>query len=75
MQKSRLPDSSLGETVALVASLLWPPTQVAVAGSPATALWDAPRLNWLPFELESPNPATMAAMREALTLGKTGATL
>ena len=75
LQKSRLPDSSLGETVALVASLLWPPTQVAVAGSPATALWDAPRLNWLPFELESPNPATMAAMREARTLGKTGATL
>ncbi|MEO6743045.1 MAG: nucleotidyl transferase AbiEii/AbiGii toxin family protein, partial [Caldimonas sp.] len=43
LQKSRLSDAKLGETVALIASLLWPPTQVAFAGSPATALWDAPR--------------------------------
>jgi len=69
--KSRIPDSSLGETVALIASLLWPPTQVAVAGAPVTALWDAPRLKWLPFELESPNATTKAAMREARTLGRT----
>ncbi len=46
LQKSRLPDSKLSETVALIASLLWPPTQVAVAGTSATALWDAPRLKW-----------------------------
>jgi hypothetical protein len=69
LQKSRLPDTKLGETVALIATLLLPPTQVAVAGSPATALWDAPRVKWRPFELNARNATTRAAMREARGLG------
>jgi hypothetical protein len=71
LQRSRLPDSSLGETAALIASLLRAATQVAVAGSPATARWDPARLKWVPFDQESPNATTKEATREARTLGKT----
>jgi hypothetical protein len=72
LRKSSLLDSNLDETVALIASLLWPPTQVATAGGPATALWDSARLQWRPFCLESPNATTKAALREARTSRKSG---
>lgn len=57
LRKSRLADAELGETVALIASLLWPPTQVAVEGSSAAAVWNASRLTWLPYESQAPNAA------------------
>lgn len=72
LRKSRLADAELGETVALIASLLWPPTQVAVASSPATTVWDASRSKWLPHESQAPNATTGAAMREARTLPRPG---
>jgi hypothetical protein len=46
LRKSSLPVCDLGETVALIATLLWPATQVAVAGTAATAVWDTRRLAW-----------------------------
>ncbi len=35
-----------GDTVALLDNLLWPPTQVAAAGSQATATWRPQALRW-----------------------------
>lgn len=47
LSKNRLEAASLGDTVALLDDLLWPPTQVAVAGSPATATWRPEALRWV----------------------------
>ena len=46
LRKSRLSDTDLDETVALIATLLWPATQVAAAESSATAVWDTRRMAW-----------------------------
>ena len=45
--KNRIAASDLGDTVALLATLLWPPTQVAEANSPATATWSLKTLCWV----------------------------
>ena len=47
LNKNRLDAGSLGDTVALLDDLLWPPTQVAAAGSPATARWHPQALRWV----------------------------
>jgi hypothetical protein len=39
LNKNRIEAASLGDTVALLYDLLWPPTQVAAAGGQATATW------------------------------------
>jgi hypothetical protein len=39
-------DAHLDETVAWIATLLWPATKVAAADSSATAVWDTRRLAW-----------------------------
>lgn len=46
LRKSKLSDTDLAETVALIATLLLPATQVAAADSSATAVWDTRRLAW-----------------------------
>lgn len=46
LNKNRTAAPSLGDTVALLADLLWPPTQVAAAGSQATATWRPEALRW-----------------------------
>lgn len=45
--KNRIAISDLGGTVALLADLLWPPTQVAAASSPATTVWSFRTLRWV----------------------------
>ena len=47
LNKNRIQAESLGDTVALLADLLWPPTQVAAAGSAATATWRPEALRWV----------------------------
>ncbi len=47
LNKNRVEAASLGDTVALLADLLWPPTQVAAAGSHATATWRPEGLRWV----------------------------
>lgn len=47
LNKNRIEASSLGDTVALLDDLLWPPTQVAAAGSHATATWNPDALRWV----------------------------
>ena len=39
LNKNRIEATSLGETIALLDELLWPPTQVAAVNSQATATW------------------------------------
>ncbi len=46
LNKNRLEAASLGDTVALLDDLLWPPTQVAAAGTQATATWRPGALRW-----------------------------
>lgn len=46
LHKNRIEAASLGDTVALLDNLLWPPTQVAAAGSQATATWRPQALRW-----------------------------
>jgi Nucleotidyl transferase AbiEii toxin, Type IV TA system len=46
LNKNRIEAASLGDTVALLDDLLWPPTQVAAAGSQATATWHPEALRW-----------------------------
>ena len=46
LNKNRIEAASLGDTVALLDNLLWPPTQVAAAGSQATATWRPEALRW-----------------------------
>lgn len=45
--KNRITASDLPQTVALLADLLWPPTQVAASNSPATATWSPGDLRWV----------------------------
>lgn len=45
--KNRIAASGLSDTVVLLADLLRPPTQVAAARSPATAIWSPKTLRWL----------------------------
>jgi len=47
LDKNRIQAASLGDTVALLNDLLWPPTQVAAAGSQATATWNPEALHWV----------------------------
>lgn len=47
LNKNRIEAASLGDTVALLDDLLWPPTQVAVAGSLATATCRPEALRWV----------------------------
>ena len=46
LKKNRLAAASLGDTVALLHDLLWPPTQVAASSSPTTATWHPDALRW-----------------------------
>lgn len=47
LNKNRLIAADLGDTVALLDDLLWPPTQVAAANSAATATWRPDALRWV----------------------------
>ena len=47
LNKNRIEAASLGDTVALLDDLLWPPTQVAAAGRQATAIWRPEALRWV----------------------------
>lgn len=47
LNRNRIEAASLGDTVALLDDLLWPPTQVAAAGSQATATWRPEALRWV----------------------------
>jgi hypothetical protein len=47
LNKNRLEAASLGDTIALLHDLLWPPTVVAAAGSRATATWRPDALRWV----------------------------
>lgn len=47
LNKNRITTGSLGDTVALLDLLLWPPTQVAAANSTATALWNPAAGKWV----------------------------
>jgi hypothetical protein len=47
LSRNRIEAASLGDTVALLDELLWPPTQVAAAGSQATAIWCPKSLQWV----------------------------
>lgn len=47
LNKNRIEAASLGATVALLDDLLWPPTQVAVSRSQATATWRPGSLRWV----------------------------
>ena len=47
LNKNRIEAASLGDTVALLDDLLWPPTEVATAGSQATATWHPDALRWV----------------------------
>lgn len=47
LNKNRIVADGLGDTVALLDDLLWPPTQVAAAGSQATATWRPEALCWV----------------------------
>lgn len=46
LNRNRIEAASLGDTVALLDDLLWPPTQVAAVGSQATATWRPEGLHW-----------------------------
>lgn len=47
LNKNHIVADSLSDTVALLHDLLWPPTQVAAAGSQATATWRPETLRWV----------------------------
>ncbi|MBA4113105.1 MAG: hypothetical protein C0492_07075 [Verminephrobacter sp.] len=47
LNKNRIEAASLGDTVALLDDLLWPPTQVAATNSQATATWHPDSLRWV----------------------------
>ncbi|MFG6447501.1 nucleotidyl transferase AbiEii/AbiGii toxin family protein [Roseateles sp. BYS180W] len=46
LNKNRIEALSLEDTIALLNALLWPPTQVAVANTQATATWRPETLSW-----------------------------
>lgn len=47
LKRNRIVTGSLADTVDLLEILLWPPTQVAAAGSPATATWSPETTQWI----------------------------
>jgi len=47
LNKNRIAADSLGDTIALLGDMLWPPTQVAAAKSEATATWRPDSLQWV----------------------------
>ncbi len=47
LNRNRIDAASLGETVAILDDLLWPPTEVAAAGGHATATWCPDGLRWV----------------------------
>ena len=47
LTKNRIEAACLGDTVALLEDLLWPPTQVAAANTLATATWRPEALRWV----------------------------
>lgn len=47
MNKNRIAAAGLGDTVALLDDLLWPPTEVAAANSQANATWRPEALRWV----------------------------
>ena len=47
LNKYRIESAGLGDTVALLDNLLWPPTKVAAANSQATATWRPESLRWV----------------------------
>ena len=47
LNKNRIASGSLGDTIALLGDMLWPPTQVAAAKSEATATWRPDSLQWV----------------------------
>ena len=47
LNKNRIAAASLGDTIALLDDLLWPPTQVAAAHSQAKATWRPDSLRWV----------------------------
>ena len=47
LNKNRIEAASLGDTVALLDDLLWPPTQGTTAASQATATWRPEALRWV----------------------------
>lgn len=47
LNKNRIAAAGLGDTVALLDDLLWPPTQVAATGNQATATWRPDLLRWV----------------------------
>jgi hypothetical protein len=46
LRKNKLPSAELADVVQCIADLMWPATQVASAGSAATALWRAQARKW-----------------------------
>lgn len=47
LNKNRIEAASLGDTIALLDDLLWPPTVVAATNSGATATWRPEALRWV----------------------------
>lgn len=47
LNKNRVEGAALGDTIALLDDLLWPPTQVALERSAATATWRPDLLKWV----------------------------
>jgi hypothetical protein len=47
LNRNRIAAASLGDTVALLDHVLWPPTQVAASNSEATATWRPDALEWV----------------------------
>ena len=47
LSRNRIEAAGLGDTVALLDKLSWPPTQVAAAGGQATATWRPESLQWV----------------------------
>lgn len=47
LNKNRVEGAALGDTIALLDDLLWPPTQVALHRSAATATWRPDLLKWV----------------------------
>jgi hypothetical protein len=47
LNRKRIEAASLGDTVALLDDLLWPPTEIAAANNQVTATWRPEALRWV----------------------------
>ena len=47
LNKNRITAAGLGDTVALLDDLLWPPTEVVAANSQARVIWHPDALRWV----------------------------